>query len=124
MRIRLVMRLLTGAATLGFFGLLAAACGSDDPVTEPAAEPAGSETAEVAEAPAPSPTADDAGSDTGAQAVDEGGTAGSATPEPAVAGPGDVPDLQMIDMHTGTTLSLQSVVDGQTPLLFWFWAPH
>ncbi len=127
MRIRLVMRLLTGAATLGFLGLLAGACGSDDPVAEPVAEPAGSETAgvaEVAEAPAPSPTAEDAGSDTGAQAVDEGGTAESAASEPALAGPGDVPDLQMIDMHTGTTLSLQSVVDGQTPLLFWFWAPH
>lgn len=105
MRIRLVMRLLTGAATLGFLGLLAAACGSDDPVAEPVAEPAGSETAGVAEA-------------------DEGGTAESAASEPALAGPGDVPDLQMIDMHTGTTLGLQSVVDGQTPLLFWFWAPH
>ena len=119
MRIRLVMRLLTGAATLGFLGLLAAACGSDDPVAEPA---------EVAEAPAPSPTAEDAGSDTGAQTADEGsaddGTAESAAPEPALAGPGDVPDLQMIDMHTGSPLNLQSVVDGQTPLLFWFWAPH
>ena len=124
MRIRLVMRLLTGAATLGFLGLLAAACGSDDPVAEPVA----SETAEVAEAPAPSPTAEDAGSDTGAQAIDEGsaddGTAESAASEPALAGPGDVPDLQMIEMHTGSTLNLQSVVDGQTPLLFWFWAPH
>ena len=135
MRIRLVMRLLTGAATLGFLGLLAAACGSDDPVAEPAgseaAETAGAaEAAEVAE---PSPTTGDAGGDAGAGTVDEGitddgaeadGIAGSAAPEPALAGPGDVPDLQMIDMHTGTTLNLQSVVDGQTPLLFWFWAPH
>ena len=43
---------------------------------------------------------------------------------PALAGPGDVPDLQMINMHTDEAISLQSVVDGQTPLLFWFWAPH
>ena len=38
--------------------------------------------------------------------------------------PGDVPDFEMIDVHTGTPVNLQSVVDGSTPLLFWFWAPH
>ncbi len=131
MRIRLVMRLLTGAAALGVVGLLAAACGSDDPVAEPA-EPASSdaaETAGAAEVAEPSPTTGDGSGSAGAGTVDEGiteadGIAGSAAPEPALAGPGDVPDLQMIDMHTGTTLGLQSVVDGQTPLLFWFWAPH
>ncbi len=128
MRIRFAVRLAIGAAAVG---LVAAACGSDDPVAEPAAEPAGSEAAEVAEVAEPSPTTEDGSA--GAETVDEGitddgteadGTAGSAAPEPALAGPGDVPDLQMIDMHTGTTLGLQSVVDGQTPLLFWFWAPH
>ena len=53
-------------------------------------------------------------------AVEDDGDAAS----PALAGPGDVPDLQMINMHTDEAISLQSVVDGQTPLLFWFWAPH
>ena len=123
------LRLVVGAAALGSLGLLAGACGADDPVAEPASR----EPAEVAEVAEPSPTLEDAGGDTGAQTADEGsddgvsaadGTAESAAPEPALAGPGDVPDLQMIDMHTGTTLGLQSVVDGQTPLLFWFWAPH
>jgi len=42
----------------------------------------------------------------------------------AAAGPGDVPDLQMIDVHTDGAVNLQAVVDGSTPLLFWFWAPH
>ena len=106
MKLRLVPRLVVGAAALGLLGTLAAACGSDDPVAEPASNQAAGVT-EVAE---PSPTSEDGGGSAGSQAVDEGA--------------GDVPDLQMIDMHTGTTLGLQSVVDGQTPLLFWFWAPH
>ena len=113
------LRLVVGAAALGLLGTLATACGSDDPVAEPASNQAAG-AAEVAE---PSPTSEDGGGSAGSQAVDEGAAEGAA-PEPALAGPGDVPDLQMIDMHTGTTLDLQSVVDGQTPLLFWFWAPH
>ena len=95
--------------------LVAVACGADDPPT--VAEPATTE-----------PTVAEAAGETGAAATDEavaeGSVDGSAAPAPAVAGPGDVPDLQMINVHTGTTLDLQSVVDGQTPLLFWFWAPH
>ena len=30
----------------------------------------------------------------------------------------------MVDVHTGETVNLQAVVTGDTPLLFWFWAPH
>ncbi len=37
---------------------------------------------------------------------------------------GDVPDLDMVSVYTGETVDLQSLVSGDTPLLFWFWAPH
>ena len=37
---------------------------------------------------------------------------------------GDVPDLNMVSVYTGETVNLQSLVSGETPLLFWFWAPH
>ena len=35
----------------------------------------------------------------------------------------DVPDLAMVDLSTGSMVSLRSVVSGATPLLFWFWSP-
>ena len=35
----------------------------------------------------------------------------------------DVPDFAMLDIATGSTVSLRSVVTGRTPLLFWFWSP-
>lgn len=97
---------LAAAIALAMF---AAACGSDDPVTviettDPEAP------VDREESPATSATAD---------LSETAGTGGA-----VAAGPGDVPDLQMIDVHTGATLDLQSVVDGRTPLLFWFWAPH
>ena len=37
---------------------------------------------------------------------------------------GDVPDLDMVSVYTGETVNLQSLVNGETPLLLWFWAPH
>ena len=37
---------------------------------------------------------------------------------------GDVPDVDMINVHNGEIVNLQSLVDGETPLLLWFWAPH
>ena len=37
---------------------------------------------------------------------------------------GDVPDLNMVSVYTGETVNLQSLVRSETPLLFWFWAPH
>ena len=30
----------------------------------------------------------------------------------------------MIDVHTGETVNLRSVVNGETPLLFWLWSPY
>ncbi|MDE0654439.1 MAG: hypothetical protein OXI26_12395 [bacterium] len=35
----------------------------------------------------------------------------------------DVPDVEMLDVSTGSTVGLRSVVTGHTPLLFWFWSP-
>ncbi len=36
----------------------------------------------------------------------------------------DVPAQDMIDVRTGATVNLRDFVDGSTPLLLWFWAPH
>ena len=137
MRIRLPVLVAAFALVLAV-----AACGSDDTttVTEPAgAETRGSESPQ-SDATGPATTeADVAQSDAAASDAAEdpsgGAAAGDSTVDsavaddgdaasPALAGPGDVPDLQMINMHTDEAISLQSVVDGQTPLLFWFWAPH
>ena len=90
--------------------LAAAACGSDDATT--VTEPAGIEPAGTA-----APNADDV-------AADDSTTDDSAASAPVLAGPGDVPDLDMINVHTGETVNLLSLVSGRTPLLLWFWAPH
>ena len=36
----------------------------------------------------------------------------------------DVLDFDMIDVHTGETVNIRSVVTGETPLLFWLWSPY
>ena len=36
----------------------------------------------------------------------------------------DVLDSDMIDVHTGETANIRSVVTGRTPLLFWLWSPY
>ncbi len=83
--------------------LVAAACGADDPPT--VAEPAATEPAAT-------------------EAADQTGAEGTVDESAAATGPGDVPDLDMINVHTDEAVNLQAVVDGSTPLLFWFWAPH
>lgn len=88
--------------------LVAAACGGDLSVTF-------SETTDP-EAPVESE------SPTTSSAADPSETPG--TDGAPAAGPGDVPDLQMVDVHTGGAVNLQTLVTGQTPLLLWFWAPH
>ena len=112
-------RFIVCAATLA---LVAGACGSDEATTDTAAQDE-SPTSSAA-APEPSPTTEDGAPETGAQTAEEGTTDDSAAPVPALAGPGDVPDLDMVNVHTGETVNLQTLVTGQTPLLFWFWAPH
>ena len=36
----------------------------------------------------------------------------------------DVLDFNMIDVHSGETANIRSVVTGETPLLFWLWSPY
>ena len=93
--------------------LAAAACGSDDPVT----------VSETTDPQAPeAPVESEESPTTSTAAADPPETAGADSA--VAAGPGDVPDLQMVDVHTDEAVNLQAVVDGSTPLLFWFWAPH
>ena len=130
-------RFIVCAATLA---LVAGACGSDEATT--VVEPTGTEAARdapadaadaaaqdesstsSAAAPETSPTTEDGAPEAGAETADEGTTDDSAAPVPALAGPGDVPDLDVVNVDTGETVNLQTLVTGQTPLLFWFWAPH
>ncbi len=44
-------------------------------------------------------------------------------PEATIVVSEDVPNRDMIDIHTGATVNLRSVVKGDKPLLFWFWSP-
>ena len=46
------------------------------------------------------------------------------TSEEPLAVSGDVPNIEMTNLATGSSINLQSVVDGDKPMLFWFWAPH
>ena len=52
-------------------------------------------------------TASPAGSDPGAVRVSE-----------------DLLDFDMVDVHTGETVNIRSVITGRTPLLFWLWSPY
>ncbi len=140
------IRLLTCAVIVT---LVAAACGSDDattisePTTTDAVDaavpdplqpepPDASDHSESPTAPEPEPAPDaepTAREDTASTSVSEDGTVSdNAVSDGATAAapvdPGDVPDFELIDVHTDTRVNLQSVVDGSTPLLFWFWAPH
>lgn len=36
----------------------------------------------------------------------------------------DVLDFDMVDVHSGETVNIRSVVTGETPLLFWLWSPY
>ena len=42
----------------------------------------------------------------------------------AVPVSGDMLDFDMIDVHSGETVNIRSVVTGETPLLFWLWSPY
>ena len=75
-----------------------------------------------------------AAGDAPAEAPDEGSdptegepsTAGATdNGEPAeVEVSADVLDFDMIDVRTGETMNIRSVVNGETPLLFWLWSPY
>ena len=113
------IRLLTCAVIVA---LVAAACGSDDATT--ISEPTATDAVDAA---VPDPSQPEP-PDTASTSVSEDGTVSDGAADDSTAAapvdPGDVPDFEMIDVQTGAPVNLQSVVDGSTPLLFWFWAPH
>ncbi|MYH42211.1 MAG: hypothetical protein F4017_01875 [Acidimicrobiaceae bacterium] len=65
------------------------------------------------------------GADDAATTAEPASTGTDVAASAAPASPaGDVPDLDMADVHTGETVNLQSTVSSETPTLLWFWAPH
>ena len=56
--------------------------------------------------------------------VDETTTGGEDEQPGAVQVSEDVLDFDMIDVRTGETVNIRSVVNGETPLLFWLWSPY
>ena len=56
--------------------------------------------------------------------VDETTTGGEDEPPGAVQVSEDVLDFDMIDVRAGETVNIRSVVNGETPLLFWLWSPY
>lgn len=36
----------------------------------------------------------------------------------------DVRDFQVLSVHDGSITTLRDAVDGDRPVLLWFWAPH
>ena len=85
-----------------------AAGGAD---SSPTTAPAEAGTATESQAPA------EPGGD---QSSGEGASANGT----AVAVSADVPDLEMVDVSSGSNVRLASLVTGDKPLLLWFWAPH
>ena len=131
------------AAVLLAVALLAAACGSedepgagiqstganvetpatsaaDDAALEQARDEADATDAEAqATAEAQSPTTTAAPTTTASPTTT---TAATTTAAPVIET--GVPAQDMIDVRTGATVNLRDFVDGSTPLLLWFWAPH
>ena len=101
------------------------------PAAEAAAAEAEAEAAEAEAAEAEAAEAEAAMAEAAAAAAAEATTTTAApttsaapttTAAPVVET--DVPAQDMIDVRTGATVNLRDFVDGSTPLLLWFWAPH
>lgn len=86
-------------AGLVAFALIATACGSDG----------GLETTEAVGASAG-----------GAPSVEEIGEENQALLEPA----DDARDVQLLDVNDGSISTLRQAVEGDRPVLLWFFAPH
>ena len=82
--------------------------------SSPTAVPAETGAADEPQAPAESG---------GDQSASEG-AGGEGANGAAIAVSADVPDLEMVDVASGSNVRLASLVTGDTPLLLWFWAPH
>jgi len=89
-------------AAIVFLALFAVAC-SGDP-----ADQAGTSASPVEHSPAAPSASNEAG-------VADLSAAPIAT---------DLPAIDTIDVRTGDTVNLQSLVPSDKPLLLWFWAPH
>lgn len=37
---------------------------------------------------------------------------------------GDITTSQLLDVATGEIVAIEDLVDGERPILAWFWAPH
>ena len=114
-------------------GLVVAGCGSDAVST--------SEAASSADAPqiADAPQTDDAPQTTDALVADdapETADAPEATPpdvspsdaakanEPLLQTSDDARDIEVLSVVDGSISSIRAAVDGDRPVLLWFWAPH
>ena len=127
-------RLRLFAGGLVAVGLVAAACGGGsasegaDAGGSSSAPAAGGADSSSTTAPAETAAASEAGGEEagggGAAAAEGSGGDGNAGGPAAVAVSADVPDLEMIDVATGSNVRLVSLVTGDKPLLLWFWAPH
>ncbi|MCP3854068.1 MAG: hypothetical protein GY745_09400 [Actinomycetia bacterium] len=95
--------------------LVLAACGGSSGGDEGAAEPA--------TAPVTLPRTTEAG-----EAGQVGPTTSAATPAPTEAAADPVlnlfPDVDVIEIATGETINLLSLIAIDQPVLLWFWAPH
>ena len=105
---------LTGGAAIAT-AMLAAACGGgsteDGTGDSSSGQPAPAETGSAdsdSQTPAPAETESDDPAET-------------AAPLQVSA---DVPDLELIDVATGSEVQLRSLFPSDTPVLLWFWAPH
>jgi len=88
---------------------LAACGGSSDPV----------ETATGSGTDSPAVGSADDG-DTGAVSAEEAAESNLALIQPA----DDARDQEVLDVRDGSVATLRDAVDGDRPVLIWFWAPH
>ena len=102
----------TEGADAGSTSATAAGGADSSPATAPA------EAGAAAESQAPA----EPGGDQPASEGDSG--EGASANGTAVAVSADVPDLEMVEVASGSNVRLASLVTGDKPLLLWFWAPH
>jgi hypothetical protein len=111
MRSRPLLRLASGVAALA---LIASACGSSG---------SGTSTASPA-APDSDPVADgESGASLATGPVENAAEVAAANINSLVAHE-DIRLLEVLDVDTGEPTTIAEVVDGDRPVLLWFWAPH
>ena len=105
--------------------LVAVGCGSGDDLTATSMTDAPSSATASADAPpvqtqepAPEQSASPQPSST-PEATEQ-----PAAPEPAVSPDSIVPSVEVVDVRSGQTVDVASVVPSATPVLLWAWAPH